>query len=189
MKSKFIKEEICYTGKELSPHWIYKNHNLQGDAIVGFIGECNVNLDHMVDIADVLDNSPIYSKKMLHIILEHFNMQLIEGVVRQRLLINIARDVILSYMSENTRIKRDGDDLFFEGGKLSVSIATKSITSVLIHLGINIDANGAPVKAAGLESEMNLKNSQQIAEDIINNYCLEAEQIINASCKVRGVLE
>ena len=68
MKSKFIEHEICYTGKELAPHWIYKNFNIQGDAVVSFIGECEVKLPEMVDISDVLSNSPIYSKKMVHFI-------------------------------------------------------------------------------------------------------------------------
>ncbi len=54
----------------------------------------------MVDISDVLNNSPIYSKKMLHFIVEHFNIPLVEGVLRQRLLVNIAREVILSYLPE-----------------------------------------------------------------------------------------
>jgi len=188
MEFKFINEEICYTGHQLSPHWIYKNFNLQGDAIVGFIGESNVKLDEMVDISDVLSNSPIYSKKMVHFIIEHFNINLVEGVLRQRLLVNIARDVITSNLSPAEKIIRSGDDLFYNDGKLSVSIATKSITSILIHLGINIDANGAPVKASGLKSEMNLENIVDIANNIIKNYSLEHDQIIKASCKVRGVI-
>lgn len=188
MESKFIKEEICYTGPQLSPHWIYKNFNLQGDAIVGFIGECKVKLDEMVDISDVLSNSPIYSKKMLHFIVEHFNINLVEGVLRQRLLVNIARDEILANLNPSDNIIRNGDDLFYNGGKLSVSIATKSITSILIHLGININAEGAPVKASGLTSEMKLENIEEIANNIINNYSLENDQIIKASCKVRGVI-
>jgi len=187
MKSEFLDQEICYTGKELAPHWIYKNFNIQGDAVVGFIGECEVKLPEMVDIQDVLDNSPIYSKKMVHFIVEHFNMPLIEGVVRQRLLINIARDVIMLNLPNQNKIIRNGDDLFYNEGKLSVSIATKSLNSVLIHLGINIDAVGAPVHASGLESDMNIKNHEEIAKQIMINYCKEYDEIINASCKVRGV--
>ena len=190
MKNQFIEEkEITYTGHELAPHWIYKNFHLQGDAIVGFIGECDVKITEMVDIADVLEDSPIYSKKMLHFIIEHFNIPLMEGVLRQRLLVNIAKEVIQSCLADNKKIRRQGDDLFFGSGKLSVSIATKSITSVLIHLGINIDAAGAPVKAAGLTSDMGLDNISRIAHDIINNYCSESEQVLLASCKVRGVVE
>lgn len=187
MQSKFIGHEICYTGKELAPHWIYKNFNIQGDAVVGFIGECEVKLSEMVDISDVLSNSPIYSKKMAHFIVEHFNIPLIEGVLRQRLLVNIAKEVIMSFMPDKTKIIRHGDDLFYNNGKLSVSIAAKSINSVLIHLGINIDSTGAPVKAAGLESDIKIKNTEEIIKQIMLNYCKEYDEIINASCKVRGV--
>lgn len=187
MQSKFLEHEICYTGKELAPHWIYKNFNIQGDVIVSFIGECDVKLSEMVDIQDVLENSPIYGKKMLHFIVEHFNMPLIEGVVRQRLLVNIAKEVIMCDLPVSDKIIRDGDDLFYNEGKLSVSIAAKSLNSVLIHLGINIDAAGAPVHASGLESDMNIKNHEKIAKQIIINYCREYDEILNASCKVRGV--
>jgi len=187
MKSKFLEQEICYTGKELAPHWIYKNFNIHGDAIVSFIGECEVKLTEMVDISDVLSNSPIYSKKMVHFIVEHFNIPLIEGVLRQRLLVNIAGEVIMSNLQNQDKIVRSGDDLFYNNGKLSVSIAGKSINSVLIHLGINIDSAGAPVHAAGLESDMNIKNHEEIAKQIMLNYCKEYDEIINASCKVRGV--
>ncbi len=187
MRSKFLEQKICYTGKELSPHWIYKNFNIQGDSIVCFIGECEVKLTEMVDISDVLSNSPIYSQKMVHFIVEHFNISLIEGVLRQRLLVNIAKETIEPYLSDNKKIMRSGDDLFYEGGKLSVSIAAKSMNSVLIHLGINIDSTNAPVKAAGFESDMNIKNYKEIATQIMLNYCKEYDEIIKASCKVRGV--
>ena len=187
MKSLFVEKEICYTGAELAPHWIYKNFSLIGDSVVCFIGEGDVKLDHMVDLSDVIADSPIYSRKMMHFLVEHFNIELVEGVLRQRLLVNIAKEVILSYLADSEKIIRHGDDLFFNQGKLSVSIATKSVTSVLIHLGINIDSIGTPVKAAGLETDMGLKDFRRIADDIMNNYVQECAQIINASCKVRGV--
>ena len=53
MKIKFIDEEIKYIGSQLVPHWIYKNFEIQGDAIVAFIGECEVKLTEMVDISDI----------------------------------------------------------------------------------------------------------------------------------------
>ena len=222
MKQKFIEKEICYTGKELAPHWIYKNHEIQGDAVVSFIGECDVKLSEMVDIADVLDDAPIYSRKMLHFIVEHFNMQLIEGVVRQRLLVSIARDVLLENGINPDMLLRQGDDLFYipkqkgfsdlgkpkmikenttsenrnmnslptchSKGKLSVSIAAKSMNSVLIHFAMNIDSEGTPVRAAGLKTDMGFENISQIAENIMNRYTCECEEIIIASCKVRGII-
>ena len=77
MKIKFIDEEIKYIGSQLVPHWIYKNYHIQGDAIVSFIGEVDVNLSEMVDIEDVINNEPIYSKKMINLIGLYFTNQII----------------------------------------------------------------------------------------------------------------
>jgi len=188
MKYKFIGKEICYTGKELAPHWIYKNHDIAGEAIVGFIGECDVKTSDMADISDVLSNSPIYSKKMLHFIVEHFNIPLIEGVLRQRLLINIFREYLMDNGISPVLLSRNGDDLFYKDRKLSVSIAAKSVNSVLIHLGVNIDPAGAPVKAAGLETDLNFENFMKIGEDVMCSYIKECDEIVHASCKVKGIL-
>ena len=50
MKTKLIENEIKYIGSQLAPHWIYKNFEMMGDAIVAFKGECEVKLTEMVDI-------------------------------------------------------------------------------------------------------------------------------------------
>lgn len=187
MHTKFIDNEIKYTGLELSPHWIYKNFKLQGDAIVAFCGECDVKLNEMVDIEDVINNEPIYSKNMLSFIVEHFNIGLVEGVFRQRLLITTIKEMLegLSFHHSPFTIHRDGDDLFVEGKKLSVSIATKSLTSVLIHVGINIDPAGAPVKAIGLDY-LKIRNINEFAKDIMLKYSNEIDDIILTSTKVIG---
>ena len=142
MKTKYIDEEIKYIGSQLAPHWIYKNFNLQGDAIIAFVGECKVDLTEMVDIEDVINNEPIYSKYMLSFITEQFGIGLSEGVYRQRMLICIIKELL---ENRGIFVIRNGDDLMIDGKKLSVSIATKSITSVLIHTGLNILSEGAPV--------------------------------------------
>lgn len=188
MHTKFIEEEIKYTGEELAPHWIYKKFHLQGDAIVAFCGECEVKLTEMVDIEDVINNEPIYSKNMLSFIVEHFNIGLIEGVVRQRLLISIIKEAIENLFRINKSpfsIVRRGDDLFVDGRKLSVSIATKSLTSVLMHIGINIDPTGAPVDAIGLD-EIKVLNIEEFAKTILEKYSNEINDIILASTKVTG---
>ena len=186
MKTKFIDKEIKYIGSQLSPHWIYKNFGIQGDAIVAFQGECKVDLGEMVDIEDVINNEPIYSKYMLSFISEQFGIDLVEGVLRQRLLISVIKELL----EENGIIpKRNGDDLIVDGRKLTVSIATKSITSVLIHTGVNILSEGAPVKAAGLESELGIKDTKNFATEVMKRYSEELEDIVLAAAKVRGVYE
>lgn len=183
MHTKLIEQDIKYTGLELSPHWIYKKFNLQGDAIVAFCGECEVKLSEMVDIEDVINDEPIYSKNMLSFIAEHFNINLIEGIFRQRLLITIIKEVLEKL--PNVNIVRSGDDLFVDNKKLSVSIATKSLTSVLIHVGINIDPTGAPVEAIGLNS-LNIANITDFANEVMVKYSQEIDDIILASTKVIG---
>ena len=184
MKTKFINEEIKYIGSQLAPHWIYKNFHIQGDAIVAFIGECKVDLTEMVDIEDVINNEPIYSKSMLSFISEQFGIGLVEGVLRQRLLITIIKELL---EEKGIFVVRQGDDLMIDNRKLSVSIATKSITSVLIHTGLNILSEGAPVKASGLKSELGIENIEEFATEIMKRYAEELEDIVLASSKVRGV--
>ncbi len=184
MKTHFIDDEIKYIGSQLTPHWIYRNFKIQGDAIVAFCGECEVKLSEMVDIEDVINNEPIYSKYMLSFITEQFNINLTEGVLRQRLLMTIIKEC-LENMGVN--VKRNGDDLFVNNKKLSVSIATKSLTSVLIHTGLNIISDGAPIQVSGLESDLNIKNIKEFALEVMKKYSDEIDDIILAGTKVRGV--
>ena len=186
MKTKFIDEEIKYVGSQLSPHWIYKNFKLQGDAIVAFQGECKVDLSEMVDIEDVINCEPIYSKYMLSFITEQFGIGLSEGVYRQRLLMCIIKELL----EENgVFVVRNGDDLMINGRKLSVSIATKSITSILIHTGLNIVSEGAPIEASGLKTELGIEDIKKFATEVMNRYAAELDDINMACTKVRGVIE
>ena len=185
MKIKFVENEIKYIGSQLAPHWIYKNFNIQGDAIVAFIGECEVKLTEMVDIEDVINNEPIYSKLMLSFITEQFGVELSEGVFRQRLLMCVIKELL---EERGVFVVRNGDDLMIKGRKLSVSIATKSITSVLIHTGLNILSEGAPVPASGLKSELGIEDIKEFALEVMKRYAEELEDIKFATTKVRGVI-
>ena len=187
MKTLFIEKEIKYIGEQLAPHWIYKNFNIMGNVIVAFIGECEVKLSHMVDIEDVINNEPIYSKLMLSFIEENFNSSLVEMIYKQRLLVTITKELI-EKQYPSVKITRSGDDLYIGDKKLSVSIATKSITSSLIHFGLNIEADGAPVKAADLKNDIGINNIKQFALEIMETYKKEVNDINNAACKVRGVI-
>ncbi len=184
MQTYFIEKEIKYTGKELSPHWIYKNFNILGDAIVSFIGEVDVKLDEMVDIEDVINDEPIYSKKMLNFIIECFDFNLEQMVWAQRLFVTIIKEAIedLGYF-----VSRKGDDLFFDNRKLSVSIATKSVNSCLIHTALNIIKEGAPVDASDL-IEIGVVDIEGFALDVLSRFKSEAESIKMATYKVRGLV-
>ncbi len=186
MNTLFIKEPIKYDGTQLAPHFIYKNFNIMGDAIISFIGPCEVKLTEMVDIEDVVNNEPIYSEKMLHFICEIFNADLIRGVYMQRLLVTTVKEQL--EMKYNQLVARKGDDLFKNDGKLSVSIATKSPTSILIHTALNIVTDNTPVKTAGLQSDLNITNIEKFANEVLNAYNEEVEDIYLATTKVRGVI-
>ena len=186
MKTKFIDEEIKYIGSQLAPHWIYKNFKIQGDAIIAFQGECQVDLSEMVEIEDVINNEPIYSKYMLSFISEQFGVNLREGVFRQRLLICIIKELL---EEKGIFTLRSGDDLMIDNKKLSVSIATKSISSILIHTGLNILSDGAPVSACGLTSELGISDTKQFALDVMERYANELDDINMTCTKVRGVTE
>lgn len=191
MESLFIKDEIKYIGSQLAPHWIYKNFHILGDAIVSFVGETDVKITEMVDIEDVISNSPIYSKKMVSFIIEQFGISLSECVLRQRFLICIIIEELRKILKDKFQIRRSGDDIFVnidgKDKKLSVSIATKSTTSGLIHTGLNIDPTGAPVDACGLTTDLGITNIEEFAKNVMKRYIEEDKEVFEATCKVRGV--
>jgi hypothetical protein len=190
LKTHFTDEAIPYTGRELRSHWIYRNFGMLGDAAVAFVGPCEVDRDGMVDLEDVLNNDYIYSKKMLNFIVEIFGIDLQQGVLLQRLFTCIIQDRVNALLP-SPAIRRRGDDLFYQDtAKLSVSICTKSPTSILIHTGLNIDAQGTPVEAAGLASELDLDTA---AIEALSTVCMrtladEWADIRLSCCKVRAVL-
>jgi len=191
MQSLFIKDEIKYIGSQLAPHWIYKNFHILGDAIVSFVGEMDVKITEMVDIEDVISDSPIYSKKMVSFIIEQFGINLSECVLRQRFLICIIIEELRKILGDKFKIRRSGDDIFVningKDKKLSVSIATKSTTSGLIHTGLNIDPTGAPVDACGLTTDLGITQIEEFAQNVMKRYIEENQEIYEATCKVRGV--
>ncbi len=176
-----------YDGTQLRSLWAFRRYNLQGDSIVSFRGPCRVELDNLVDIQDAMNGAFIYSPDMMHFIVEHFDCDLEKAVYRQRLLVSLARDVLADTVDR--AIVRVGDDLFVEKRKLSVSIATVSPVSTLIHTGLNINAEGAPVPAIGL-TELGFADGDaafDLAHRISREYANEVQDIFMARCKVRGV--
>lgn len=182
MERLFIPETIEYTGAQLRSHWAERNFGIQGDSIVAFIGPCRVAREYMVDLEDLQAEAQIVSKNMLHFIVEHFERDLEKAICRQRLLVSLVQQEINS-RSQAHRVIRRGDDLFLGDRKLSVSIATHSPVSTLIHLGLNIDPEGAPVPAVGL-AELGV-GPRPLAEAVLAAYVQEVEEIRLAQFKVR----
>ncbi|MFZ5597249.1 MAG: DUF366 family protein [Bacillota bacterium] len=176
-------EKITYTGDQLSSLWAYKNFGLQGDSIVCFRGPCSISFSSMVDLEDVLACSPIYGPDMLHFVVEHFERGLEKAVLRQRLLIAIIKDAI-----GRPDLERRGDDLYMGSKKLSISIATSTPVSVMIHAALNVITEGTPVETAGLmEMGYAEEDIMPLGMKICRLYDLEMSSVRMARCKVRGV--
>lgn len=159
-----------YDGSQINPSWAFQEFNIKDSTIVSWIGPMNIHGDNLIDFEDIgLD---IKGNKMLHFIVEHFdqqpgNLRLIYH--RQRILVMITRDILMKYGVKTTQ---NGDDIFIDDGKLSVSIATASISSMKIHFALNITTNGTPsdVKTASLEDNMDINNIKQLQDEIATAY-------------------
>ncbi|MES2769707.1 MAG: DUF366 family protein, partial [Bdellovibrionota bacterium] len=151
MKTLWIDQTIKYDGTQLRSLYAYLEHNLLGNSVIAFRGACDVNFDHMVDGEDLLQRAQICGSDMLHFIFEIFDEKLISGVLIQRLFASMAQNKILQKSKGQILLKRDGDDLYLDDRKLSISIAARSPQSILIHFAMNISNEGTPVKTCSLQ--------------------------------------
>ena len=182
IKTLFVTREIAYSGEQLRSHWAYRTFDLLGDSVVAFIGPCDVKIEHMKDVEDLKASSRIYSERMLHFIVEHFDADLDRAVLRQRLLIALMGETLNRRLGA-PRVQRRGSDLYDGDRKLTVSVATTSPVSALIHAGINISSRNTPVPTRGLEDYA--IEVKEFAEDILAAYAEECRSAQKARCKVR----
>jgi hypothetical protein len=180
VKTKYIDNKIDYDGSQLKPLYGYLNHKLAGDSILAFEGSCDVSLDLMVDLEDLVVNAEFKSDKMLHFFVEIFRTDLVAAVSLQRLLVAIVQNILLR---SGHNLKREGDDLYFNEKKLSVSIASGSSVSVMIHLGLNITNEGTPVPTCSLK-DFGLE-AKPLALIVMNEFSAEYSSIVEATQKVR----
>ena len=183
-ETAFLGERIDYTGGELRSHFIRERSGIETDGVIACIGSCNVSGASLVDLEDAAAGSTIVAHTMLHFLGEHFQTPLREGNVRLRLFASIVKET-LENRAADVRVTRSGDDLFVDGRKLTVAICTCSPVSLLFHFGINIDSEGAPVAAIGLE-DLGLE-AKSFALAVLERYARECESIEFALRKVRGV--
>jgi hypothetical protein len=179
---RILDREVAYTGAELRGGWVREQTGLSGDAAAGFVGPCHVPNENLVDLDDARAGAFIRAASMAHVIVEHPSGTLEAAVLRQRLLVAILGEVLAG---EGRLARRDGDDLYYDGRKLTVSIAAPSPDSCLIHLGINVDPRGAPVPAVGL-AEMGL-DARRILHELLTRYASELAGAAYAQTKVRTV--
>lgn len=179
---KVLRKEAAYTGRELRSGWVERMSGYSGDAAVGFIGPCGVANEDLVDLDDARAGEFIRAASMAHVIVEHPDCGLETAVLRQRLLVCLLCERL---EERGARVRRRGDDVFFDSRKLTVSIAAPGPASALIHLGINVDPDGAPVAAVGL-SELGV-DPAELLEELLESYRREIESTRYAAGKVRPV--
>ena len=185
MKTLWINEPMSYDGTQLRSLYAYLNHRLLGNSLIAWQGPCRVDFEHMVDGEDLLVRAEICGDLMLHFLIEAFDTQLVGGVFMQRLFSAVVFEQLLIQGVEANQLRRDGDDLFFENRKLSISIATQSPTSCLVHFAINVVNEGTPVATACL-NELGVDPSQ-FAKSILKKWKIEFESVREATQKVKWV--
>lgn len=194
MKGKYLKgKTIEYDGSQLSPLWAYVSFDVQGDSIVSFRGPCNVSDEFMVDMEDKRKGAEIVSADMLHFIVEYFGVTIDEIVLVQRLLISTVVDLLKEAIFDEAEVEREFDNIFAyppdedERGKLSVSVATASPVSGLIHLGLNVTTEGTPVKTSGL-NEIGVEDVDKFAVEVAKRFIQEMKNVKADASKVKPVV-
>ncbi len=191
MKSLFIDKKFSYDGTQLHSLFAYLGYQILGDSIVSWQGACDISFAHMVDGEDLNAKAEIRGGDMLHFIVEKFDMKLNGAVYLQRLLAAHAYDLVRENLAANGRLedtkklKRDGDDIYFDDAKLSISIATVSPVSALVHFAVNVSNENTPVKTISL-SDFKIE-PKSFASELLKRFAKEASSAEEAAMKVKWV--
>lgn len=161
---KHIDEIFEYDGSQIDPSWAFQEFGVYGSSIVTWIGPVNITPDNLKDFADV--GLEIKSNYMANFICEFFDQQppnMRVAYLRQRLLVMIFREILTEY---GVQTSREGDDIFVDGRKLSISIASISLSSAKIHFALNLEDKGTPsdVETIGL-FDIKVNDRQIFSED------------------------
>ena len=189
---KHADEIFEYDGSQINPSWAFQEFGIYGSSVVTWIGPVNITPDNLKDFADV--GLEIKSDNMVNFICEFFDQQppnMMVAYLRQRLLVMIFREILNEYGVLTTR---EGDDIFVDGAKLSISIASVSLSSAKIHFALNIEDKGTPddVKTIGLY-DIRVNNQQvfdesnllELINKTVNRFINEIETIENDISKTR----
>ena len=181
---KHVDEIFEYDGSQINPSWAFQEFGIYGSSIVTWIGPVNITPDNLKDFADV--GLEIKSSNMVNFICEFFDQQptnMRVAYLRQRLLVMIFREILTEY---GISTKREGDDIFVENRKLSISIASVSLSSAKIHFALNLEDKGTPddVETIGLfdikvngECVFNNSNLLNLINETVSRFIDELETI------------
>jgi hypothetical protein len=188
MKTQWIEKKIDYDGSQLRSLFAYMEWGLLGDSLVAFRGACDVVPEHMIDGEDKREKQIIRGADMIHLIAELFECDLVAGVGVQRLIASLAKDALVRESPELApRFFREGDDVYFmsetgEKKKFSISIATRSPVSTLVHFAFNVTNENTPVPTCAL-SDFEVE-VEEFARDLLVAAGRELESMREAARKV-----
>ena len=195
LKCHWCSESLLYDGSQLRSLFAYNKFGVLGDSIFAWIGPCKIPSSNILDVEDRLNRQSICGKEMLHFVVELFHVPLSFGVLLQRIMAAIATELLheLSSLDLHSRssffLFREGDDLYIEEAgersKLSISVATKTPVSSMVHFAFNVVKEGVPVKA------MDLKTLKVEPEGFAKKFMVsvrdEVESVVLATKKVQPV--
>jgi hypothetical protein len=185
MQTLWLNEKLHYDGSQLKPLFGYLNFGVLGDSVLSWRGSCDVSFEHMADGEDLIAESTIAGSDMVHFIVEVFDRELATGVLLQRIFAAIIKDLLveMSRELEEHGVVRDGDDLYWGDRKLSISIASRSSVSTMVHFAVNISNQGTPVKTGSLE-DLGV-DIHEFATAAMDALALEWNSVLKATRKVK----
>lgn len=178
----FHQNQLDYDGTQLRELFARTMGCPAGNSAIVFRGACHVDVAHLVDSADALAQQPIHSDDMLHVIMEFFSVDLLATVYLQRLFMVCVLEELLG---RGVPALRRGDDIFVDHRKFSVSIATASRVSTLIHVGMNISSRNTPLPTVAL-GDLAIE-PWEFARHVLDRFSREVRSCWEARCKVWGV--
>lgn len=195
MEIAIIEDEILYDGSEIRPLWAFKQFGILGTSGIAWRGPMNIKPEYMCDLKDLKEGKEIKGDDLIHFRLEFFdNPDIRLAYYRQRLFAAVATE----YFGKkwNLKLRRRGSDLFYEDKKLTVSVATTSSTSSIIHFAINITSRGTPkeAKTIGLQdlgfhqSILDTRQWRTFAKAILYHFKRELKDIEDDLAKTEVII-
>lgn len=182
---KHIDDIFEYDGSQINPSWAFNEFGIYGSSIITWVGPVNITPGNLKDFADV--GLEIKSNYMINFICEFFWLPACKYENSLPSSKIACHDFYRSSFEKGIVSKREGDDIFVENRKLSISIASASLSSMKIHFALNLEDKGTPddVETIGLfdikdkngNQIFNKDNLTELVNDVAGRYIDELETI------------